>query len=141
MPYATQAQIQAAAGGLEKLVQLADWNKDGAVDAEAIAFAQDAADGWINSFAAVRYAVPIENPTSTLVQFAAAEAVYQLRLSRKALDQHDEEERARRLEWMKLLSAGKVRPSDPAPAKSDAVRSQVVVNDRDVSREKLKGYI
>jgi phage gp36-like protein len=141
MPYATQAQIQAAAGGAVKLVELADWDGDGVVDAAAIAFAQEAADGWIDSFAAGRYAVPIATPTNTLVQFAAEEAVHRLRLSRKVVDQDDKDQRELRVEWLKLLQAGKVRPSDPAPAKGTAVRSQVVVNDREVSREKLKGYL
>ena len=140
MPYATQAQIESAAGGAVKLVQIADWNADGLVDAGAITFAQEAADAWIDSFAALRYAVPIASPSRVVQQFAAQEAVYQLKLSRDAVDEHDDKERELRVEWLKLLSQGKVRPSDPAPAASDAVRAEVCVNNREVSREKLKGF-
>jgi phage gp36-like protein len=141
VPYATQSQIQDAAGGAERLVEIADWDNDGAVDAAAIAHGQNAADGWIDSFAALRYAVPIEDPSDTLVRFAAQEAVYQIKLSRGAVTETDETMRKVRLEWLGLLSKGKVRPSDPAPATSDAVRSKVIVNTRDVSRANLKGFI
>lgn len=139
MPYASQAQIEAAAGGADRLVELADWDADGVADPEAIAAVQDEVDGWIDGFASLRYATPIENPTQTLVQTAAAECVYRLRDRRGMVNDRDEARHQERLEWLKLLNSGRVRPSDPAPAKSDAVRAKVVINNRDESRENMKG--
>lgn len=140
MPYATQTQIQLAAGGAERLVQLADWDNDGVVDAAVIAEAQNAADGWIDSYARSRFATPIASPSSTLVRVAAEEAVYWLRKQRGLItDDHrsDHEERER---WCKDLAAGRVRPDEPLPAQSTAVRSAWVSNDdNEISREKLKG--
>ena len=141
MAYAAQSDIQNAAGGLARLVEFADWDGDGAVDAAAIAFAQAAADGVIDASAALRYDVPISDPTDTLKMHAAKECIYQLKFARGMVTALDAEERDQRTEWLALLRDGKVRPANPAPAKSDAVRSAAVVNNRDVSRENLKGYI
>lgn len=141
MAYASQTQIQHAAGGADRLVELADYDGDGIADADVIAAVQAAADGWIDSYAALRYAVPIEDPTDTLVQLAAEECVYRLR-QRRALGATEQDERQHkdREQWLVHLSKGLVRPSNPAPAKSDAVRSEAVVNNRDVSRRNLEGY-
>jgi len=141
MPYATQSDIQNAAGGAARLVELADWDGDGTADAEAIAFAQTAADALIDGSAGLLYDVPIVDPTNVLVMHAAKECIYQLKFARGMVAEIDAEERDQRIEWLALLRDGKIRPSNPAPAKSDAVRSAVVVNNRDVSRENLKGYI
>ncbi len=139
MAYATQTDIERAAGGNARLKELADWDNDGAIDAAAIEQCQKAADGYINSFAAVKYAVPVQSPSDTLVQFAAQECVYQLKLNRGALTEKDEDERKVRLDWLKMLSKGQVRPSDPAPPKSDAVRSETV-DIRTSWRDELEGY-
>lgn len=140
MTYASQSDIETAAGGAARLVELADWDADGTADAAAIAGVQAATDGWIDSYAALRYAVPIESPTATLVQVAADECVYRLRQRRGMVGEADEQRHKEREAWLVHLSKGLVRPSDPAPSKSDAVRSKVVVNNRDVSRCTLKGF-
>lgn len=141
MPYTSQTDIENAAGGNARLVQLADWEGQGAVDAAVIAAVQAAADGWIDGFLNKLYATPIPNPTSTLVQLAAEECVYQLRLRRGQVSEEDQQRRDKRQELLLLMNKGVVRPSNPAPAKSDAVRSEAVVNNRDASRENLKGFV
>lgn len=139
MPYADQTQIQNAAGGADRLLELADLDHDGVVDAAVITAVQAATDGWIDSYAALRYSVPIANPTDTLIQVAAEECVYRLRQRKGMVPEGEAERHKEREQWLVHLSKGLVRPSDPAPAKSDAVRSAAVVNNRDESREGLKG--
>ncbi|MDQ3153635.1 MAG: DUF1320 domain-containing protein [Actinomycetota bacterium] len=140
MAYATQANIEAHAGGAIRLVELADWDGDGAVDAVAIASVQAESDGWIDGFANVLYHTPIEAPTETLIGHAAAECVFLLKKRRGMATDDDWREHEAREKWLERLAKGFVRPSDPAPAKSDAVRSQTVINNRDVSRMNLKGF-
>lgn len=140
MPYASTTDIQHAAGGADRLVQLADWDSDGVADAAVITAVQAEADGWIDGYLRLRYATPIESPTSTLVQLAAAECVYRLRRRRQVSTPEDVQEHEERRVQLVDMGKGVVRPSDPAPAKSDAVRSQVCVNNRDESRETLKGF-
>lgn len=140
MAYTTTADLEAAAGGADRLVQCADWDGDGEVDATVLASAQAAADGLINSHAAKRYAVPIEEPSDVVVQHAAAEVIYLLRARRGMLTEHDVELKKTRDVWLEALGKGQVRPSDPLPAKSSAVRTSHRSSSRDVAREKLKGY-
>lgn len=142
MAYATQAQIQMAAGGADKFLELADWNGDGSVDTDVIAEAQSRADGWIDGYL-VRYGTPIEQPSDTLIRLAADEAVYWLRQSRGMLAMYPEavearKDRERQLEEMR---DGKIRPGYPLPAKSTSVVAAVVDNCGPISREGLKGSI
>jgi phage gp36-like protein len=142
MAYCTQTDIQHAAGGSDRLVELADYDGDGSVDAAVITSVQAEVDGWIDSYFALRYSVPVDSPTSTVVQLAAAECVYRLKGRRQGLlGDDDRREHDERKEWLLHAAKGLVRPSDPAPAAGDAVRSAVVVNNRDVSRANLKGFV
>lgn len=141
MAYATQDMIQMAAGGAERLVQLADWDGDGAIDADVIAAAQAAADGWIDSYLRTHYATPIASPTETLRRMSAAECVYWMRCSRgMQLGDHDVEGRKLRTDQLLLMQQRKLLPDDPPPVASTVAKRAVFVDsDRDVSRENLKG--
>lgn len=140
MPYASQTEIESVAGGAERLLELADWDNNGAIDTGLIASIQEEVDGWIDGFANLLYDTPIASPNQTLVKLAAAECVYRLKERRGTVTDHDEDKHRERLEWLKLLNAGKVRPSDPAPARSDAVRAEIVENASYHGRAALKGY-
>lgn len=141
MPYASQSQIQDAAGGAERLVEIADWNNDGAVDADAIAKAQSHSDRMIDMYCGLRYGVPYANPPASIVELAADLAVFFLKDSRGTATERDIQKHEGQLALLKDINKGVARPSDPAPPKSDAVRSEAVVNNRDSSRANLKGYI
>jgi phage gp36-like protein len=142
MPYATQDQIQLAAGGAARLVELADWNRDGAIDADVIAMAQSAADGWIDSYLRARFATPIATPSDTLVRLAADEAVYVFRQRVGMLSQSDADDRKSRETWLRDCARGVVRPDEPLPEKSTAVKSAWVDDPgRSISREGLKGGV
>lgn len=143
MAYATQTQIQMAAGGPDRFVQLADWNGDGTVDADVIAEAQARADGWIDQYLRERYTTPIATPSDTLIRLAADEAVYWLRKSRGLLaqDEQDVEQRKDRERQLQDMAAGKIRPDEPLPTKSTAVGAAFVENCSPVSRAGLKGLL
>ena len=146
MAYATQAQIQLAAGGERELLQLADWEGIGEISTEAIEYAQAAADGYFNSKFSLRYAVPIDLTSiaaaqrDMVVRMAAHQAVIELRRARNAILPEHQATIDWINGWLAEVQDGRTRLADPAPAKSDAIRSQVVVNTRDVNRDELKGF-
>jgi len=140
LAYSSLDDLEKAAGGHERLIQLADWNGDGSIDLDVIAAAQAKADALIDSFAAIRYAVPVRDPSPALVQISADEVVFQLKLRRQMVAEADVTERDFRFQWLEKLSMGKTRPSDPPPPKSSAVKSRATESMRAVSREKLAGY-
>lgn len=143
MAYASTQQIQIAAGGAEKLAQLADFDADGMVDAAVIAQAQAEVDGWINSYAAKRYAVPLSAPSLAVQACAASEVVYWLRTKRSMITEQDVAAKADRTTWLKGLASGHVVPSDPLPAPSTTVRSAWVERDSEatgqLTRENTEG--
>ena len=140
MPYTTTDDLAAAVGGAERLVELADWDADGVPDASALTAAQAKADALVNSYAAMRYAVPIAAPSNAIIQVAADETIFQLKLRRGAATELDLTERDVRARWLERLSEGKVRPSDPPPRPSSAVASHRGPSSRDVSQVKTRGY-
>lgn len=140
MPYTTIQDLENAAGGAARFVQITDWDGDGFPDADAIAAAQARADGLVDSYAAKRYAVPVREPSAALVQVAADETIFQLLVRRGQASDIDREERDIRIAWLDALSEGKVRPSDPAPRRSSAVADRYRSSERAVSRGQMKGF-
>lgn len=141
MAYATQTQMEVAAGGAARLVELADWDNDGTADAAVISQCQAEVDSMIDSYAATRYAVPIEDPSLALQSIAAGAYVYWLRQKRSLVSEEHKLEHDERTAWLVRLSKGQVLPSDPTPTKSSAVKSAWV--DRgtdDVSRDGTEGF-
>lgn len=144
MAYATQTQIQLAAGGADRLKQIADWDGDDVVDSDVIAWAQLTADALIDAHANMRFADLTVSSASVdfAVTLAANEAVYQLRRARGQASEQDESDAAARLLLYQAIAAGTIRPSEPVPAASSAVASTWVDRDPDgesASYEGLKG--
>lgn len=141
MAYATVHDLENAAGGRDRLVQIADRDGDGEPDAALIAAAQAKAEGLIDSYAGKRYSVPVANPSAMLIQIAAEETIYQLLVRNPpGVTDDDRDERDRRLDWLKDLATGKVVPSDPLPAKSPTVRAGYHPSKRAMSRDRSKGF-
>ena len=141
MSYATMQDLETAAGGRTRLVQIADRDGDGVPDAEFIAAAQTKAEGLINSYAGKRYAVPVANPSKMLVQVAAEETVYQMILRGSTGPTDAERDEAdNRKTWLESLSKGLVVPSDPPPAKASTVKNRFKRSKRAMSRERSKGF-
>lgn len=114
MPYASTADIEFAAGGPERMRQLFDWAKTGAVDASVVARAQEHADSMIDGYARLRFSVPILNPSATLRAFAAQLAVHYVRRIRGVItDSEAAEIEKQQLLWLERLSAGRVVLSEP----------------------------
>lgn len=144
MPYASQDQLQDAAGGAVRFLALTDWDGDNAIDASVVAAAQISADGWIDGFIPAQYSPPLANPSEELQDLAAAEAIYRIRCKREMVSQQDLDFRKERERYLESIRSGKVRPDALAATKSAAVRSGVVKMDdgggeHSIDRHKLKG--
>lgn len=146
MSYASQAQLQDAAGGAERFLALTDWDGDGVIDAGVVTSAQLSADSWIDGFIPSQYSPPLANPSNELQDLAAAEAIYRIRIKREmaALGPGDLEFRKERERYLESIRNGKVRPDTLSATKSAPVRSGVVKMDdgggeHSIDRHKLKG--
>lgn len=128
-----------AAGGADRLLSLADWDGDGAIDADVITEAQKRADGWIDGYLRLRFETPIATPSDTLKRLAADEAVYWMRSSRGMVGEPEMKKREERERELELMRDGKLRPDEPLPKPSTAVKSALVALGGDVTREGTKG--
>lgn len=142
MPYATQTDLEVAAGGAERFVQLADWDGDGVADEAVIAYAIAAADSFVDSFGAIAGQTPIDPVTSPiLASVAADEAVYLIREKRGLMSERDIAAREKRIEWLTLWRKGTVRPTGSAETdRATANKSAWVASTADNSREGTKGF-
>jgi phage gp36-like protein len=149
--YCTQSDVERAAGGANKLVELADWDPDGTVDAAVLTDAIDASEEWINSYAQRRYNVPFSVVPDIIKRTCAEETVYRLKIGREADVERDRMRHEEREEWLDRLSRGFVSVGvDPEPAESDAIAPESADN-RDgqetaiddglvVTRESTEGF-
>jgi len=146
MAYATQQQVQIAAGGSAKLIELTDQEDTAAIDATVLAEAQKKAEGWMHGYLRLRHTVPVTNLSAegaaTMARLSADETVYQLRSAIPGmLGETDTSRRIERERELEAIREGKIRIDEPMPTKSSAVAAQFVENCGDVSREKLKGLL
>lgn len=144
MPYATQAQLELAAGGADRLTSLTDWNQDGTGDATVIAEALEVADGLIDGYLRARgYNLPLANPTDSLRRVAAQEAVFWLRDSRGMASEDHVRQHEERLAWLRDVAKGAVRVDEPSAPEAMTTRSAWVspASDKAVTRDNLKGFV
>jgi len=142
MPYASITELEHAAGGADRLRDLADWNADGTADPAVIEQALAQADAYLDQYLSLRYAVPIQNPSPILRGYAAEQAVYWLRQSRGFVGEEENRQLENRQRQLELMRDGRLRPDDTAPTRSEAVRAEFVARDPDavdVSRNGLRG--
>lgn len=143
MAYAATIDVQNAAGGLEMLARLADYDGDGVADPTVIAAAIAAAAAMIDSYAGKRYAVPIATPPTAIVELCARIAVYRMRNQRGTTTQGDLDQHKLDITWLEGLRDGKNTVGiDPLPAPSSLQVDKAGARDstKNVSREKLKGF-
>jgi hypothetical protein len=138
MSYATQSDLELAAGGAVRFVQLTDWDGDGTADAGVIAQAQAAADGLVDShlrrFSPGDLAALRATPTDTIKRIAAAEAIFWVLEKRRAITKDDLDLRALRITELTDMRADKLRAAD-----EKTPRATFIDNDSDVSRDGTKG--
>jgi phage gp36-like protein len=139
MAYADQASVILAAGGMERALDLADWNKDKRLDENVIAAAIAAADGMIDSYLVLRHQVPLALPSDLVKSLSAAAAVYWIRDSRNMVTESDVKAYEQREALLIAMRDGKLSPHAPnvnAPANH---QSAFVEFDSPVSRKKSRG--
>ena len=143
LPYSTFAEVQQKAGGPERLVQLADYDRDGVADPVEVADAVAEADEWIHTFARQRSNVPYDTVPESIRHLSSREAVYILKRRRDTDTDKDERRHLEDLEWLTMLAEGKVSVgTDPLPPKSGHVKGRQTdrPGSKKVSRDKLQGY-
>jgi phage gp36-like protein len=152
MAYSTQADVQTAAGGAKRFLQLADWDNTNAIDAAVVTAAIAKADALIDSFASKRFTVPF-NPVPEIIKQHSADLAKLIIVKRRGVlddDQQREWDSIAGTEtgkegWLLKMAQGVVTPGgDPLPPKHSTMAVDSVdatlPDDRDISREKLGGY-
>lgn len=142
MAYCAASDVQIAAGGAAKLIELADHDADGNVDDDVVEAAIESAQADMDGYLEKQVAVPMTDPVPNDVKWRCAKlAVLFLREGRGSLSPEHEKERDGHIKWLEGVRDGKIALAvDPQPAKStmrlDAAKKPTL---RAVNREKLKG--
>jgi phage gp36-like protein len=144
MAYITNADIQTRLGNAT-YVQLADDNGDGTADTAVVDEARVAAEGELESYLAVRHAVPVDLSVHAelagLLKSAALElAEYRLRLRRPPVSEDALRRREQIVEWLRGIASGLVMlPSLTTPAgRGTMARSSG--EERMLSREEMESF-
>ena len=143
MAYCTVTDVELAAGGSERLVELADVEDDGALNFTALAAAIASSDAWIDSYLQRRHAVPLASVPERVKRFSAQETIYVLKQARNAVTDEDKEQHDERREWLVDVSKGVASVGvDPAPTKSTAIVPEVLERSSDeaISRASLENW-
>ena len=105
MPYATQADIVSLYG--ENALFVADRDGDGTVDAQAVERALTSASAEIDTYIAVRYALPLREASPFLQTICVDIAVYRLALSADVLSEEHRKRYEDAQAFLKRVSDGK----------------------------------
>lgn len=105
-PYTTRADVQSAAGGERRLIQLTDSENTGNFNQAELEEAQKAADALIDSYVQRRHRTPVEPAPQVLRMAAAQETVYQLQVRRQLVPPEAQTRHEERLAWLKDVSTG-----------------------------------
>lgn len=144
MPYSDATDLQRAAGGADRLLQLTDWDADGSEDAGVVDDAIATADGWIDSRLRGRYQTPLAAPVPEAIRRMSARlALYELKRRRDALTEHDLITYEQDIQWLVDMREGRADPgTSPPPTKSSADAAAAYDRDttKSVSRAKLAGF-
>jgi len=114
--------------GEDDLAALADYDGNGAADADVVARAIESAGALIDSYLGVRYSVPVSGAPPALNTCAVNLAIYFLRLGRDSVTEDARSQYEDDLAWLSLVAAGQVSLGlDERPAASSGaggVRSE-----------------
>lgn len=137
MTYATQTDLEDAFGAAE-IAEIADRDRDGEIDAPALAAVLTRADALIDGYLGVRYAVPVASPPPILTATACDLARYWL---------YDDAapERVRQgyddaVAWLEGVAAGKVALGLPVADAPLAGSPQSQSSPRIFARELTQGF-
>ena len=144
MAYALQTDVELAAGGAQRLLQLADYSGIGVVNPNVVAAAVAEAEMIVNRSIQLRYNVPLADPVPTVVrQLVAREAVWLMKLARDMTTEADLVAHEERRKVLEDIGAGRMSLGVyPSPLKSSGVvdRTSGQADNAPVSRESLKGF-
>lgn len=147
MTYATQMQIQIAAGGSARLIELTD--QEGAippiVNLTVLGEAQAKAAAWMHTYLRKLFEVPVPNLTpegaASLARLEADETVYQLIYPTRVLGESDTLKRKLRQEELEAIASGKIRIDEPSPTPSSAVQATIVTRVGPITRRGMRGLL
>lgn len=152
MAYSVQGDLEDSCGGVARLVEIADWDKDGVADAARLTSAIAKADALIDSYASKRFTVPFNPVPPIIKQYSAALARLNLVKARGQLTQNEQDEwdeiastDEKKPGWLLQLARGVVTPGgDPLPPAHTTMQNDfvdtVMPSDRDAARDKLGGF-
>lgn len=144
MAYSTESDVQEAAGGSTRLIQLSDWDDNGVVDSTRVTNAIEAADAKINSYIGRRLSTPLSVVPNSIKWLSAAIAVLILKRRRGMFSDADELEMQEHTNTLIALASG---PQIADETQTPLTESERLVSsasdrptDKQVSREKTKGF-
>ncbi len=142
--YATSADLQRAAGGAERLLQIADHDDDGVLDTDLVNDVLCQAEGLIDSYIRMVHVTPLTVPIPQSITTIAADiAVWMLKGYRDAHNEADIERHDARVRWLEGVAKGSI---DLGAAPTTAASPHNVASSTDrpsskaVSRETTKGF-
>lgn len=142
MAYSTRSDLALRCGGDERLVQLADWNRDADIDA-VINEAIEDADVQINTYVAKQRLVPLSPVPDTVKRCSARIAIYNLKAARDMVDQGVQSRYDADLKWLDAVAKGDVTLGEdpqPPPASDRIDSSTTRPASKEVSRSRLRGF-
>ena len=138
MPYTTQSDLDDAAGGAARFIELADFDGDGAPDVAMVLRAQAAADGVIDAhlrkFSAGDLAALRTAPTPTIKREAADQTIFELRKHRRQIGEDDWKDQESRMKRLQAYSADELRLAD-----TKTPRARFVENCGEVTKKNTGG--
>ena len=143
MAYSTQSDLLGEISEAE-LAQLTS-DADGVIDALVVASAINDADAEIDGYVAVRYAVPLSPVPALIKKFSTKIALYNL-FSRRSnrlggVDETVAKNRDNAVAALKEISRGTVTLGvDPAPEQNTAGGFKSSADERDFTKDNLKGF-
>lgn len=144
MAYCTVTDLEQAAGGPDRLVQIADWNKDGIADADRMALAISGADAMIDAYCNKQYLVPMSPVPPLIRDLSARIAIWRMRQPSNTIDPDTHGACAKDdLDMLKAIKDGEISLGvEPVPqASSMRVDAYTPAGtSRERSRAKLGGF-
>lgn len=144
MPYATEADLVAEAGGLAELNELIPTTgPEGVADVRQyfIDRALAMGDSEINGYLAPRYATPLQSPALQIVRLAAEEAIWWLWSVKGNVPVELVTKQEVRLEKLKRIRDGEIWPGDPPLGASNGQQSAIVVRTGPWSVRSLRRFV
>ena len=139
-PYSIQADLEAAAGGLVKLTQLADQGGDGVIDALVVTAAIAEADAEIGAWTRKRWSA--DSIPLTVRALSARMAVRFLRRNRSMTSAADIEQERIDRDLLKAIASGAATAVDDGAEASAMLIDKAEERDtvKSVGRWKLRGF-